>query len=42
MATVTLKQGVERLIREAFPEVSEVIDITDHSMGSNPYYQATR
>ena len=42
MATVTLKQGVERLIRETFPEVAEVIDVTDHSMGSNPYYEASR
>jgi Fe/S biogenesis protein NfuA len=39
MATVTLKQGVERMIREAFPEVVEVIDVTDHTMGRNPYYQ---
>lgn len=41
MATVTLKQGVERMIREAFPEIVDVIDVTDHTMGRNPYYQAS-
>ena len=40
MAAVTLKQGVERLIREALPEVTEVRDVTDHASGSNPYYQS--
>ena len=42
MATVTLKQGVERMIREAFPEIVDVIDVTDHTMGSSPYYEASR
>lgn len=40
MAAVTLKQGVERLITEAIPEVVEVRDITDHASGTDPYYQA--
>ncbi|MEW6753665.1 MAG: NifU family protein [Candidatus Latescibacterota bacterium] len=38
MAKVTLKQGIEKMIREALPEVTEVVDITDHALGSNPYY----
>lgn len=38
MARVTLKQGVERMIREAVPEVAEVRDVTDHSGGQNPYF----
>jgi Fe/S biogenesis protein NfuA len=37
-ADVTLKQGIERLIKEEIPEVTEVLDATDHSAGSNPYY----
>ena len=37
-ADVTLKQGIERLIKEEIPEVAEVLDATDHSAGSNPYY----
>ena len=39
MATVTLKQGIERMLREACPEISDVVDVTDHSRGTNPYYQ---
>ena len=40
MAAVTLKQGVERLITEALPEVTEVRDVTDHASGADPYYRA--
>lgn len=39
MARVTLRQGVERMIREAIPEVVEIRDVTDHAGGTNPYYQ---
>jgi len=39
MATVTLKNGIERMLREAFPEIDDVIDVTDHLSGANPYYQ---
>ena len=42
MADVTLKQGVEVLLKEAVPEINEVMDITDHADGKNPYYQATQ
>ncbi|MFT5122596.1 MAG: Fe-S cluster biogenesis protein NfuA [Kiritimatiellia bacterium] len=35
----TMKHGVERAIREAIPQVREVIDATDHSAGANPYYK---
>jgi Fe/S biogenesis protein NfuA len=38
MVDVTLKQGIERRIREAVPEVVGVVDTTDHSAGENPYY----
>jgi Fe-S cluster biogenesis protein NfuA len=37
-AHVTLKYGVERLIRERVPEVGEILDGTDHASGENPYY----
>jgi len=37
-ADVTLKAGIERLIRDEIPEVEEVLDTTDHGAGSNPYY----
>ncbi len=39
MADVTLKQGIEVEIRRAVPEISAVLDVTDHADGSNPYYQ---
>lgn len=37
-AALTLKQGVERLIREAVPEVGAILDTTDHAAGRNPYF----
>src|SRR5205814_232488 len=37
-ADVTLKAGIERLIKEELPEVAEVLDTTDHAAGANPYY----
>ena len=40
MSHVTLKYGVERLIREHVPEVGEILDTTDHAGGKNPYYRA--
>jgi Fe/S biogenesis protein NfuA len=40
MADVTLKQGVAAMIKKAVPEVKDVLDITDHANGANPYYQA--
>lgn len=40
MARVTLKQGVERMLREAVPEIQGIVDVTDHSAGTNPYYES--
>ena len=39
MADVTLKQGIETEIRRAVPSIVNVLDVTDHAGGSNPYYQ---
>lgn len=41
MAKVTLKEGIEKMIREALPEVAEVVDVTDHALGAKPYYDKT-
>ncbi len=41
-AGITLKRGIERTIRTALPEVTEVIDVSDHSAGKNPYYKPGR
>ncbi|HET6382455.1 MAG TPA: NifU family protein [Armatimonadota bacterium] len=40
MANVTLKQGIERLVRAEVPEVVEILDVTEHAEGRNPYYAA--
>lgn len=34
----TLKDGVERSLKNELPEISKVIDATDHAAGANPYY----
>ena len=34
----TMKFGIERSIKEALPQIQQVIDVTDHDAGSNPYY----
>ncbi|WP_025897723.1 NifU family protein [Sneathiella glossodoripedis] len=39
MADVTLKQGVAKEIMSLVPEITEVLDVTDHAGGTNPYYQ---
>jgi len=30
------------MIKEAVPEITRVLDITDHAEGNNPYYQTTQ
>jgi Fe/S biogenesis protein NfuA len=40
LAKVTLRQGVERMIKESIPEVTAVHDVTDHMSGANPFYQS--
>jgi len=39
-ASMTLKMGIEKAIREKIPEVGEILDTTDHASGRNPYYQS--
>lgn len=33
----TLKGGIEQLVKQKFPEITEVVDVTDHTEGENPY-----
>ncbi len=37
-SNATLKQGIAKSIQQLIPEVTEVIDATDHAAGLNPYY----
>jgi Fe/S biogenesis protein NfuA len=41
MAGVTLDQGIELAIRQAVPEITGIVDVTDHAAGQNPYYVPT-
>ena len=36
---VTLKQGVEVMVRRVVPQVRAIIDATDHTAGTRPYYR---
>jgi Fe/S biogenesis protein NfuA len=38
MSRMTLSQGIEAALREEVPQVTGVIDVTDHDGGLNPYY----
>ena len=38
MADVTLKQGIEQTLTRNIPEITGVLDATDHQSGANPYY----
>jgi Fe/S biogenesis protein NfuA len=42
MAQVTLKQGIERILRESIPELTDIVDVTDHASGTDPYYQRSK
>jgi Fe/S biogenesis protein NfuA len=42
MATVTLSQGIETAIIQAVPEITSVVDVTDHHSGTNPYFEAAK
>ena len=37
-SAATLREGIRRSIKDAIPEVAEVIDATDHAAGENPFY----
>lgn len=39
MVDVTLKQGVEKTLKEMIPEIKVVRDATDHTDGKKPYYK---
>jgi Fe/S biogenesis protein NfuA len=42
MASVTLTQGIEVAITGAVPEISDVVDVTDHASGTNPYFEQAK
>jgi NFU1 iron-sulfur cluster scaffold homolog, mitochondrial len=38
-ADFTLKQGIETIVKRAVPEIQQIVDLTNHSAGPNPYYR---
>lgn len=37
-SSATLKDGIERIVKRHFPEIEEVVDLTDHASGTDPYF----
>lgn len=42
LASVTLSQGIEVAILDAVPEITRVVDVTDHASGENPYFESAK
>lgn len=42
MASVTLSQGIEVAILDNVAEITEVVDVTDHASGTNPYFESAK
>lgn len=38
-SSATLKDGIARLVKQNFPDIQDVIDVTDHESGENPYFR---
>jgi len=38
MAAVTLAQGIRRILMETIPEIRDIVDVTNHAAGVDPYY----
>ena len=38
VSAMTLRDGIEAAILAAIPEITEVVDTTDHDAGENPFY----
>jgi Fe-S cluster biogenesis protein NfuA len=37
-SAATLREGVERMLRAALPQIDKIVDVTDHAAGDNPFY----
>ncbi len=42
MASVTLSQGIERILKEQVPEIVGIQDVTNHSAGDSPYFTSEK
>jgi Fe/S biogenesis protein NfuA len=41
LAALTLGEGIKAQIEERIPEITEVIDVTNHAEGENPFFEAS-
>ena len=39
LSRMTLRQGVEKMLRQSIPELTAVHDVTDHASGESPFFQ---
>ena len=37
-SAMTLREGITKMLKDALPEIDEIIDATDHTAGENPFY----
>ena len=42
LAEVTLRQGIEPLLRERLPDMTGLADVTDHEAGTQPFFSAEK
>lgn len=42
LAEVTIRQGIEPLLRERLPGIAGVVDVTDHEAGTQPFFSAEK
>ncbi len=42
LAALTLTEGIKATVEDAIPEIANVVDVTDHAAGENPFYTASQ
>ncbi len=42
LAQLTLTEGIKATVERSIPEIANVIDVTDHAAGDNPFYQPSQ
>ena len=42
LAEVTIRQGIEPLLRARMPDLAGVVDVTDHQAGTRPFFTAEK
>ncbi len=42
LAEVTLRQGIEPLLRAHLPDMTGLVDVTDHEAGTQPFFSAEK